>query len=54
MILQEQLTFAILAMSSKLPKDAKLDPGLVPAPKTWGFISFERLTKGEYVVGISY
>jgi hypothetical protein len=38
----------------KPPREVRLDQGLVTPPQAGGFISFERLAKGEHVVSIRY
>jgi hypothetical protein len=40
--------------TEKPARDVRLDQGLVTPPQAGGFISFERLAKGEHVVSISY
>jgi hypothetical protein len=40
--------------AEKPAQEVRLDQGLVTPPQAGGFISFERLAKGEHVVSISY
>jgi hypothetical protein len=40
--------------AQKPPREVRLDQGLVTPPRAGGFISFERLAKGEHVVSIRY
>jgi len=40
--------------AEKPPREVRLDQGLVTPPQAGGFISFERLAKGEHVVSIRY
>jgi hypothetical protein len=40
--------------AEKPAREVRLDQGLVTPPQAGGFISFERLAKGEHVVSISY